>query len=59
MCLLTRFFVFSLFFFLSIQVGVQCEVEPESNSAALEERVNEILPLQNKDDDDDDDDEDE
>jgi hypothetical protein len=38
---------------------VQCEVEPESNSAALEERVNEILPLQNKDDDDDDDDEDE
>lgn len=30
-------------------VGVQCEVEPEAGASALEDRVNEVLPLQNKD----------
>jgi len=30
-------------------VGVQCEVEPEAGASVLEDRVNEVLPLQNKD----------
>jgi hypothetical protein len=38
---------------------VQCEVQPESTSAALEDKVNEVLPLSKDDDDDDDDDDDE
>eukprot|EP00542_Grammatophora_oceanica_P020038 CAMPEP_0194027730 /NCGR_PEP_ID=MMETSP0009_2-20130614/1815_1 /TAXON_ID=210454 /ORGANISM="Grammatophora oceanica, Strain CCMP 410" /LENGTH=580 /DNA_ID=CAMNT_0038666887 /DNA_START=599 /DNA_END=2341 /DNA_ORIENTATION=+ len=29
-------------------VGVQCEVEPEAGSSALEDKVNSVLPLQNK-----------
>ena len=39
------------------QVGVQTEVEPDAGANALEDRVNAVLPLQNKDDDDDGDDE--
>jgi hypothetical protein len=35
---------------------VQCEVEPEAGTSALEDKVNAVLPLQNKDDDDDDED---
>jgi len=31
-------------------VGVQCEVEPEAGGSALEDRVNAVLPLQNKED---------
>jgi len=27
------------------QVGVQCEVEPETGDNAVEEKVNEVLPL--------------
>lgn len=34
------------FVFVSSQVGVQCEVEPEAGAAALEEKVNAVLPLQ-------------
>ena len=34
------------------QVGVQTEVEPEAGANALEDRVNAVLPLQNKDEDD-------
>ena len=34
-----------------LQVGVQTEVEPEAGANALEDRVNAVLPLQNKDDD--------
>jgi len=30
-------------------VGVQCEVETEAGSSALEDKVNSVLPLQNKD----------
>jgi len=30
-------------------VGVQCEIEPEAGSTALEDKVNSVLPLQNKD----------
>ncbi|GKY92614.1 hypothetical protein MPSEU_000231500 [Mayamaea pseudoterrestris] len=37
-------------------VGVQTEVEPDAGVNALEEKVNEVHPLLNKDDDDDDDD---
>lgn len=44
--------VLTLSFFLHVQVGVQCEVEPESASAELEDKVNEVLPLMNKDDED-------
>merc|ERR1712232_606042 len=29
-------------------VGVQCEVEPEAGASALEDKVNEVLPLQFK-----------
>ncbi len=44
-------------FFVSLkQVGVQTEVEPDAGANALEDRVNAVLPLQNKDDDDDDED---
>jgi hypothetical protein len=32
----------------STQVGVQCEVEPETGASALEDKVNSILPLMNK-----------
>jgi hypothetical protein len=38
-----------------LQVGVQTEIEPEAGANALEDRVNAVLPLQNKDEDDDDD----
>jgi hypothetical protein len=31
-------------------VGVQCAVEPESGASALEDKVNSVLPLVNKDD---------
>jgi PAS domain S-box-containing protein len=41
----------SLIFFLR-QVGVQTEVEPDAGANALEDRVNAVLPLANKDDDD-------
>lgn len=37
-------------------VGVQCEVESEGATSNLEDKVNSVLPLQNKDGDDDDDD---
>lgn len=30
------------------QVGVQCEVEPEAGGSVLEEKVNSVMPLQNK-----------
>jgi hypothetical protein len=40
-----------------IQVGVQCEVDTEAGLSALEDKVNAVLPLQNKDDEDDEDDE--
>ena len=30
------------------QVGVQCEVQPEAGASALEDKVNAVLPLQNK-----------
>jgi hypothetical protein len=40
------------------QVGVQTEVEPDAGANALEDRVNAVLPLQNKDDEDFDDDDD-
>lgn len=33
----------------SIQVGVQCEVEPEVGQSALEDKVNAVLPLEEKD----------
>lgn len=32
------------------KVGVQTEVEPDAGANALEEKVNAVLPLQNKDD---------
>jgi hypothetical protein len=35
-------------------VGVQTEIEPDAGANALEDRVNAVLPLANKDDDDDD-----
>jgi hypothetical protein len=38
-----------------VQVGVQTEIEPDAGANALEDRVNAVLPLANKDDDDDDD----
>ena len=31
------------------QVGVQCEVEPQASLNALEDKVNEVLPLPSKD----------
>jgi PAS domain S-box-containing protein len=42
-------------FFIIIpnQVGVQTEVEPDAGANALEDRVNAVLPLANKDDEDD------
>jgi hypothetical protein len=42
----------------ALQVGVQTEVEPEAGANALEDRVNAVLPLQNKEDEDDEDEED-
>jgi hypothetical protein len=36
------------------QVGVQTEVEPDAGANALEDRVNAVLPLANKDDEDED-----
>jgi hypothetical protein len=39
-------------------VGVQCEVESEAATSSLEDKVNSVLPLQNKDGDEDDDDDD-
>jgi len=39
-----------------LQVGVQCEVEPDVGANALEEKVNAVLPLLPKDGKDDDDD---
>ena len=39
-------------------MGVQTEVEPDYGANALEDRVNAVLPLQNKDDDDEGDDDD-
>lgn len=33
-----------------LQVGVQCEIEPEAGSSALEDKVNSVLPLHNKSD---------
>jgi hypothetical protein len=38
------------------QVGVQTEIEPDAGANALEDRVNAVLPLQNKDEDEDDED---
>ena len=29
-------------------MGVQCEVQPEAGASALEDKVNAVLPLQNK-----------
>lgn len=37
-------------------MGVQTEVEPDYGANALEDRVNAVLPLQNKEDEDDEDD---
>ena len=31
-----------------MQVGVQCEVQPEAGASALEDKVNAVLPLQHK-----------
>jgi hypothetical protein len=42
----------------SVQVGVQTNVEPDTGSSALEERVNAVLPLRSKDDDEDEDEDD-
>jgi hypothetical protein len=36
-----------LIFFYS-QVGVQCVVDPDAGSSALEDKVDSVLPLQNK-----------
>ena len=44
-------FLVSYVFWLSQQVGVQTEVEPDAGANALEDRVNAVLPLQNKDED--------
>ena len=33
------------YFLLMLQVGVQCEVEPENGDNEVEEKVNEVLPL--------------
>ena len=33
------------------QVGVQTEIEPDAGANALEDRVNAVMPLANKDDD--------
>ena len=38
-------------FFSFLQVGVQTEIEPDAGANALEDRVNAVLPLQNKDED--------
>ena len=35
------------------QVGVQTEIEPDAGANALEDRVNAVMPLANKDDDND------
>ena len=44
------FFCDSLYNFLScVQVGVQTEVEPSASATDLEEKVNAVLPLQQKD----------
>lgn len=43
-----RFISNPAFFLASIQVGVQCEVEPETGASALEDKVNSILPLMTK-----------
>jgi hypothetical protein len=40
-------------FIIPNQVGVQTEVEPDAGANALEDRVNAVLPLANKDDEDD------
>ena len=37
----------SLFYHM-MQVGVQCEVQPEAGASALEDKVNAVLPLQHK-----------
>ena len=37
-----------VFAFRLTQVGVQCEVQPEAGASALEDKVNAVLPLQNK-----------
>ena len=34
------------------QVGVQTEIEPDAGANALEDRVNAVMPLANKDDED-------
>jgi hypothetical protein len=34
--------------FNEIQVGVQCEVDAEAGHSYLEDKVNQILPLQDK-----------
>ena len=39
--------------FVYFQVGVQTEIEPDAGANALEDRVNAVMPLANKDDDDD------
>ena len=36
-------------FLKSKQVGVQCAVDPEAGASALEDKVNSVLPLLNKD----------
>jgi hypothetical protein len=35
-------------FFKTIQVGVQCAIDPEAGASALEDKVNSVLPLANK-----------
>jgi hypothetical protein len=48
---LSIFMVF-IFYFIYQQVGVQTEIEPDAGANALEDRVNAVMPLANKEDED-------
>ena len=52
-CVSTCRFVLAVYF-IYFQVGVQTEIEPDAGANALEDRVNAVMPLANKDDDDED-----
>lgn len=43
------FLIFFFDFARNNQVGVQCAVEPEAGASALEDKVNSVMPLQDKD----------
>ena len=45
-------YILTYCFIMFWQVGVQTEIEPDAGANALEDRVNAVMPLANKDDED-------